>query len=160
MPIRHLQFFIQRGKNRLHTAGRSHTCVPLPPLDPHAFASSVWLVPGLAVAVHTAHTRVPGWPHARLRHWLGRLVQSSARAADSTAHRRPVQSRPGSLSGALLSTAPRRQRFPRLVLPTAFVSLRVASWASFFLTLRTTPFLFASLAPLASSPQQASGAKK
>src|SRR6516164_9327943 len=150
VSLRHLQFLIQRGKNRLHTAGRSHSCVPLPPLALPASATSVSLVRGLAGVVHTAHTPIPGSPHSRLRRWLELLVRSSALAVDSSAHRRPVQSRPASLSGVLLSTAPRLQRCPRLVLPNAFVSLRVAWCLSLFWTLWTTLFLCVSLPSLAS----------
>ena len=52
----------------------------------------------------------------------------------------------------LLSTVPRRQRSPLLVLPNVLVSLRVASCVSLLLACGTTPFLFASAPPLASFP--------
>src|SRR6266702_6414146 len=150
--IRDLQFFIQGEKTRPHTAGRSHRCVPLRPAAPRAFATSVSLVRGLAAAVHTAHTPVPGWLHSRRRHWLGLLVRSSALADDASAHRPRVQSRPASRADGSLSTVPRRQRCPLLVRSNALVSLRAASWSSLFLTLGTTPFLFVSLPSLGSSP--------
>jgi hypothetical protein len=52
----------------------------------------------------------------------------------------------------LLSTVPRRQRSPLLVLPNARVSLRAASCVSLLLACGTTPFLFLSLPPLVSFP--------
>jgi hypothetical protein len=48
MPLGYLQFLIQGGKNRLHIADRSHSCVPLPPPALPASATSVSLVHGLA----------------------------------------------------------------------------------------------------------------
>jgi hypothetical protein len=164
MPIRNLQFLIQGEKTRLHTAGRSQRCVPLRPAAPHAFATSVSLVRVLAAAVHTAHTPVPDWLHSRRLHWLGLLVRSSVLAADSSAHLPRVQSRPGSLSGGPLSTAPRRQRCPLLVPPNAFVSLRVCILGfslldsgddSFPLRQCTISWLIPT-----TPPQQAGGAKK
>src|SRR5947208_7185278 len=117
-------------------------CVPLRPAAPHASATAVSLVRVLAAAVHTAHTPAPGWLHSRLLHLLVLLARSSGLADDSSAHRPLVHSRLASLVDGPLSTARRRQRFPLLVLSNARANLRAASWASLFLILGTTPFLF------------------
>ena len=109
MPIRYLQFLIQGEKTRLHTAGRSHTRVPLLPAGLPASATSVVPVHVFAGPDRTARTPVPGWLHSRLPHSLAPLARSTGRADNSSAHRPLAQSRPASLSDALLSTEQRRR---------------------------------------------------
>jgi hypothetical protein len=139
------------GKTRLHTAGRSHTCVPPLSVDRPGSATSVALVRVLAESDHTARTPVASLASLSAAAlacaacsiiWARRRFICSSTACSISAS---VAFRCATLHWATVAKASSPCSFQFSCKSSGFIL------GSLFLTLGTTPFLFASVPPFAST---------